>query len=149
MLLTCCHDGANSRLAVMAIERAVGGAPCDQCTGHTRRGLHRMGTPNRKTHPLLVDCHAIIAESHGSSSLDHFWWQGGRVFPPYGSFAIAAIRVSLERRLGIFGGLSLPRPCAAHWRRVMPPMSGAAVTSLQRHSPSTRRRTCRMQCRKP
>src|SRR5262249_30402302 len=61
------HDGANSRLAVMSVERAPGGAPCDQRTGRTRRDLHRIGTPHCKTHPLLVDCHAIIAESHGCS----------------------------------------------------------------------------------
>src|SRR5262245_50806148 len=66
------HAGADGRLAVMALERAVGGAPCDQRTGHTRRGLHRMGTPNRKPHPLLVDCHTMIDESHSSSPLDHF-----------------------------------------------------------------------------
>src|SRR5262245_65557518 len=41
------HAGADGRLAVMALERAVGGAPYDQRAGHTRRGLHRMGTPNR------------------------------------------------------------------------------------------------------
>src|SRR5215510_2716085 len=53
------HRGADGRLAVMGIERAVDGAPYDQRTGHTRRGLHRIGTPNGKTHPVLIDCHAM------------------------------------------------------------------------------------------
>src|SRR5215813_3239945 len=52
----------NTRLAVITIDGALGGAPHHQGTGQTRRGLQGIGAPNDKMHPALVGREARITK---------------------------------------------------------------------------------------